>query len=239
LQFQRQNANTSAQGIEKGLAVFSISVTSDVQSTIRQLNVRRDQQPFATALALTRTAQDAQAEIRRQLPSRFTIRTPWVAKGVRYKPANKQNLTAVVYDVDPFMRIQETGGEKVSIRKRVFDYGDYLAIPIDARRTKRDVVRREDWPQNLIKPFVIHARDGRTYLAVHALAKKVRAKLTRGGFTIGKQVGGTRIMYILVRRETLRARFGFAATVRDVVDKRFNLNFRDAINVANATARSR
>jgi hypothetical protein len=215
--------------------VFSISVTSDVQSTIRQLQVRRDQVPFATALALTRTAQDGQAEIRRQLPSRFTIRTPWVAKGVRYKPADKRSLTAMVYDVDAFMRIQETGGEKVSIHKRVFDYGDYLAIPIDARRNKRDVVRREDWPQNLVNPFVIHARDGRTYLAVHALSKRIRG----GAFGIGKNVGGTRIMYILVRRESLRARFGFAATVRDVVRDRFNINFRDAINVANATARSR
>jgi hypothetical protein len=217
------------------LALLSISVRSNVSDTVRLLNARRDQIPFAAALALTRTAQDAREEIKRELPSRFTIRTPWVAKGIRYTPATKRSLTATVSDIDPFMRIQETGGEKRSIHRRVFDYGDYIAIPIDARRNKRDVVRKEDWPQHLVEPFVIHARDGRIYLAVHALSKRIRGG--GGKFGIGKKVGGTRIMYVLVKRESIHARFGFVDTVRKVVRDRFDLNFRAAIAQATATAR--
>ena len=215
--------------------MFSISVTSNVADTIAQLNARRDQVPFATALALTRTAQEARLEVQRELPTRFTVRTPWVAKGVRYTPANKTDLTATVSDIDPFMRIQETGGEKVSIHHRVFDYGDYLAVPLDARRSKRDVVRKEDWPKNLIAPFILTAKDGRKYLAVHTFAKKFRGH--KGEFTIGKQVGGTRLMYILVKRESIAARFGFVDTVRKVVNERFVDNFRAAIEQATASAR--
>src|SRR5438105_2225598 len=122
--------------------MLKISVTTTTDEVIRQLNVRMDQVRFATALALTRTAQDARAEIQREMPERFTVRTPWIAKGVRYTPANKQDLAATVSDIDPFMRIQETGGEKTSIHRRVFDYGEYLAVPLDARLNKRDVVRK-------------------------------------------------------------------------------------------------
>ena len=89
------------------------------------------------------------------------------------------------------------------------------AIPVDARRNKRDIVRREDWPENLVNPFIIKAKDGRMYLAVHTLAKKVRG--VKNAFTIGKDVGGNRIMYVLKPRVEMRARFGFVDTVRKVV----------------------
>ena len=65
-----------------------------------------EQTRFAAAVALTRTAQDAQKEVRRQLPSRFTIRTGWVAKGIRVKMARKNNLESVVWVKDWFMTIQ-------------------------------------------------------------------------------------------------------------------------------------
>ncbi len=45
--------------------------------------------PFATALSLTRTAQDAQAQVRGELGDRFTIRRPYVARGIRIKAAYK------------------------------------------------------------------------------------------------------------------------------------------------------
>ena len=215
--------------------MVTISVKSNIGDVLKQLAARREQVPFAIAKALTDTAKEAQATIRQELPQRFTIRTPWVAKGIRIRSATKQSLTAMVYDVDPFMRIQETGGTKASINRRVFDFGDMLAIPVDARRSKRDVVRKEDWPQNLIEPFIITAKDGRKYLAVHSLAKKVRGQ--RGKFTIGKDVGGNRIMYVLKPRVQVPARFGFAETVRKVVVEKFSANLRQSIQLAMATAR--
>jgi hypothetical protein len=58
------------------------------------------------------------------------------------------------------MGLQETGGTKASIHKRVFEWGDYLAIPVDARRSKSDIVAQKDWPKNLVDPFVLTAKDG-------------------------------------------------------------------------------
>jgi hypothetical protein len=43
---------------------------------------------FAASLALTNTAKDAQGEVRRQLPQRFTIRTGWRQR--RSGPGGKQ-----------------------------------------------------------------------------------------------------------------------------------------------------
>ncbi len=217
--------------------MIDIKVELDVSGPLAQLAALKNQIPFAIASALTKTAQDVQAEVRRQMPRRFTVRTPWIAKGVRVKPSTKANLTAIVHDVDPFMNVQESGGEKKSIRRRVFDYGPYLAVPLDARRNPRDVVRKEDWPANLIKPFILTAADGRKYLAVHALAKKLRGQ--RGKLGIGKQVGGTgvRLMYRLVEQADIKPRFGFTETARRVIAQKFAPNLEAAMQRAIATAR--
>ena len=69
---------------------------------------------FAAAQALTKTAQDAQEAVKQQLPKRFTIRTNWLARGVRIRPASRTTLQATVLVLDRFMAQQETGGEKAS-----------------------------------------------------------------------------------------------------------------------------
>jgi hypothetical protein len=218
--------------------MLAIDVRAEIASTIRDLNsFRSDQLPFATALALTRTAQDARDEVRRSMPSRFTVRRDWIAKGVVVDQATKTNLTAIVRDRDPFMALQETGGEKASIGKRVFDYGEYLAIPLDARKNKRDIVDKRDWPQNLIDPFVLTARDGRKYLAVHSINVSNRTQAVRTARGKQRRTTGTRLMYVLVRREELQARFGFRATVEKVARDRINPNFIASMDSAIASAR--
>jgi hypothetical protein len=218
--------------------MFSIDVRVDFSQQLKQLETLKQQVPFAIASALTATAQDVQAEVRREMPSRFIVRSAWIAKGVRIKAATKTNLTAIVHDVDPFMNIQEAGGTKTSINHRVFDYGKWLAVPLDARRNKRDIVRKEDWPANLQNPFILTAKDGRHYLAIHALSKRVRGG--KGMMTIGKQVGGstgTRLMYTLVERAEVKKRFGFTETAKRVIAQRFARQLDVAMARAIATAR--
>lgn len=218
--------------------MLAIDVRSNVAEVIRSLGaVRTDQIPFGTARALTNTAREARDVVRSEMPQRFTVRRPWIQQGVRFSGATKQSLTATVFDKDPFMAIQETGGEKVSIRKRVFDYGEYLAIPLDARRSKRDVVDKRDWPQNLIHPYILTARDGRKYLAVHDIVVANRIVGLRTARGKQKRATGTRLMYVLVKRETVRARFGFRTTVERVARERFPINFAQSMRDAQATAK--
>ncbi|MEO5335214.1 MAG: hypothetical protein H7839_24650, partial [Magnetococcus sp. YQC-5] len=82
---------------------------------------------FASALTLTNLAKDAQAEVRRELPQRFTIRTNWISKGIQIRSASKNDLKATVLVLDQFMAIQETGGIKEGV------FGRALGVPVGAR----------------------------------------------------------------------------------------------------------
>lgn len=217
---------------------IAISVKSDLADAINRFANQQRQVRYAAAVALTKTATDLQHAIRDEMPRNFTIRRDWTVKGIRVKPARKDFLQAEVYSKDPFMGIQETGGTKVSIGRRVFDYQGYLAIPLDARRNKYDVVRKEDWPANLVDPFILAARDGRKYLAVHQLGMGKRGPRSVKGMR-GKQRRdtGTRLMYTLVKSEQLRARLGMRRIAAEIVDPRWRANFGDALFNAMATAR--
>ena len=59
------------------------------------------QAQFAIALALTKTAQKAQGEVRKHIEEEFVVRKKrnGFADSVRIKPATKQNLTSHVYSM--------------------------------------------------------------------------------------------------------------------------------------------
>jgi hypothetical protein len=77
--------------------MITFSVKSDLEATIsRFARIAGDQMPFATAMALTRTAKAAKEEIERQLPSLIDSPTPYTLRGFRLYPATKQKLRAEV-----------------------------------------------------------------------------------------------------------------------------------------------
>jgi len=200
--------------------------------------VQQRQVRFAAAVGLTKTAGDLQRAIQGDMPNNFTLRRQWVVQGIRIKPARKDYLTAEVYSRDPFMGIQESGGTKTAIGKRVFEYQGYLAIPLDARRSKYDIVRREDWPRNLIDPFILTARDGRKYLAVHTLSVgKTGPRNVSALRGKQKRSTGTRLMYTLVKSEELKARLGMRRLATVIVPARWNVNYSEALVSALSSAR--
>lgn len=77
--------------------MIAFSVKSDLEATIsRFARIAGDQMPFATAVALTRTAKAAKEEIERQLPSLIDKPTPYTMRGFRLYPATKRKLLAEV-----------------------------------------------------------------------------------------------------------------------------------------------
>jgi hypothetical protein len=72
--------------------MIQISVKSDLEATVSQwARTMGDQMPYATALALTRTAKAAKEEVERQLPSLIDRPTPYTMRGFRLYPATKRD----------------------------------------------------------------------------------------------------------------------------------------------------
>ena len=201
--------------------MLTLSVKTDIDAARRKLaSVTEAQQfRFATAQALTRAAVEVQAEVRKNMPSRFTIRRDWVIKGIQVEKAKPADLTATVYSRDKFMALQEAGGPKSPLR-------NYLAIPTKAvRRTPRDIIRKADRPKSLGDRAEVVEVKGHKYLAL----KKARR---------GRNGGGQlRLLYLLVPRAQLKERLGLVKDGFRVVKARFQDIL--AKSLADAVARAR
>lgn len=68
------------------------------------------QMPFVLKTALDLTVLEAQEELRKELPSSFTIRNTRTARGVRVSFASKSVPEASVGTIDEYMRPQVVGG---------------------------------------------------------------------------------------------------------------------------------
>lgn len=83
--------------------MIEIKVTGGLERMVSDWSrIASSQIPFATALALTRTAQEAKREVERQLPMAIDRPTPWTMRGFRLWPATKARLRAEVDFRDSF-----------------------------------------------------------------------------------------------------------------------------------------
>jgi len=160
------------------MADFDVKITT----TMRELGVQLDrliarQLPFATALALTRSARDARDKARKDHARRFArARAKGFAKfSIRATRAEKRDwpdVTAAVGSVHDFMVLQETGGTKRAARS-----GE-IAIPTSLiRRTARGAVTKAQRPSRVLK------RKGVARLATakgHSIVRRP-SKRARGG----------------------------------------------------------
>ena len=194
-----------------------------------------DQLPFAMALSITKTAQGVQGAEREQLPVRFTLRrASWMKANIKIKAATKSDLQATVTDTYGQMAMQETGGEK-------YPYGQYLCVPIvgGARRSISSLISDEDTPkalmesgQGFIRGNVMYRR-GRHYKRARKYSKWT------GPNRMEKAEARDQItpMYVLVTRATVPARYDFAQTARETVQRVWPENFRQAFLQAVRTAK--
>ncbi len=214
------------------------------------MNRLPEQLPYATALALTRTAQDAQAEIKRGLPRRFKLRNRWVEQGIRVKAARKGPAPeAVVHSRDGFMFLQEVGGTKLP-------HGRALAIPGHEQPdyVAGRSIRKANRPRALLaKPahFVAPLRHGSKQLGIFQRMGRKRTRPTKynkvtwrkagrsgGRYGVARERQPIRLHYILSARASVEARFEFKATVHLVARRNIGFRFREALAEALAGARS-
>lgn len=199
---------------------MEINVQSDLKRAMRQLSTftEKKQFAFATARALTQTAVEVQTEVKRNMPSRFTLRRDWIVKGMRITKATKSNLVATVYSRDKFMGLQEAGGTKNPLR-------NYLAIPTSmVKRTPKDLVKKSERPAALGDRASVVEVNGNKYLALKKPRKAANGQKLR-------------LLYLLVPRAKMEKRLGLEKDGHRVARARFMENLRRSLEEAVRTAR--
>jgi hypothetical protein len=197
------------------IALGGIPSATNALKLIEKFN---DQIPFATALALTRTAgRVSEAEVEK-LRDAFTLRREWYKRGTRYginvKAANKRTLTATVFSRAPWLVQQSEGDTKDAGRH------DDITIPEKSLRQTRDRLI----PQ-AVKPGKVLAN-----------MKKFRA--FRIGDTIFRRNGlGIRALFFLKSNVRIPKRFDFKGIGKSTVEKVYQKEFGEALAYAIATSK--
>lgn len=171
------------------------------------------QVPFATSLALNRTAAGARDVVRANLPKRFRLRNTWTARGIQAKPSTKRNLVAVL-TAPGYMRIQEDGGVKHPSASRM------LAGPTDELQTGR-VIRKAMRPRALMhggNGFILPTGNG-------------------GAGVFQRKRKQIRMLYALTAEQHYEERFHFEDDIHAHVGQNFSQNFADALAQAIGSAR--
>ena len=196
-----------------------ITIRTNAAGVAKALEGAARQMPFATALALTRTAQTAQAEVRARLPDTFEIRNNWISKGIRISPARKASLEASVHTKDRFLSLHLQGGDRVPHSP------GKDAVPVGARRNKRDFTRKATYPGKLL------ADNGKGY----------KAEIHPGVYGVFRRKGKgaksrTTLMWLLVKKIEIKATWPFdeqvAGVVRQVLPGKLTAAIAEAIDTA-------
>ena len=178
----------------------------------------RKQLPFATAVALTRTAQEARDVARKHMAQRFTLRSTWPARGLQIQRAEKKdwpNVRAIVGHKDELFVLHETGGIKKSRQ------GRRIAIPTKAvRRTKTGKISRAQRPARALQRK-------RVFLAEDTIRQRTTKKTRRS------------ILYLLRQRVRIRPTFGFRENVERTAGRVYAREFDKALTKAVKTAKER
>lgn len=177
--------------------------------------IRTKQIPFATAVALTRTARDANEAVRASLTKNFTIRSKGLIKGWRIDPARKKdwpNCQAGVGSKDAFWLLHESGGTKRA-------KSGTIAIPTKlVKRTKAGRVPPSLRPSPLIDK-------GKAYPEKTAILKSK-----------AKRSDGRRTLFLRRKKVRIRPALGAGKTVlastRHAYGEHFEREMRVAIKSA-------
>ncbi len=195
--------------------MVEMNVKADIREVTRYLNkVQKRQVPYAIALALTRTVQDAQKSLIAAIPHIFKVTKKWWLKnqptGVKIRPATKADLTASVYTNAPFAGLQEEGGIKRPRKK-------FLAVP--TKNTPKS--RRKAGGAGVMM------KQKKTFATASGIYRRKGGKRNQ---TIEK-------LYTFTEKARVRPRFGFKDIARKVALHRFKKNFETALTKALRTAR--
>lgn len=191
-----------------------LTTTNTAKAVAKALREVERELPFASALALTRQAQESRDVERARARKVFTLRSSYVERGITMRRAEKRDwpkLRAHVGSRDEFMAEQETGAVRRARKKR-------FAIPTRLiRRTKRGKIPKSKKPRAVLSKPSGYIK-GR---AIRISAKGRRGKARR-----------LSVAYLLRSKVRIVPRWGFRksveATVRANYDGHLERSLRKA-----------
>lgn len=242
--------------------MLRITVDPQIEKMRAQMSrLEREQLPFATAVALTKTAKFVEAELRKEMGRVFDRPTRYTLNSLRTKPATKRSLFAEVKVKDESFKAaapikwlspQIYGGPRGAkrsedlLRQRGILLPGYFVVPgAGARLDSAGNISRGQMQQILSAlgaQFDVYQRTSRG---------QKRNKATRQIFAIrnpGERLppgvyqrvrAGVRPLLIFVRQPRYRKRLRFFEIADAVGRSRFRLEFALAMRRALATARAR
>lgn len=179
----------------------------------------RDQLPFATALALTRTAWDATKAAQKHLPTVFTTRGDRLARTFRAGRAQKSdwpNISVPVGTLAEAMVLHETGGVKRARSQ------DGIGIPTRLiRPSKGTKITKAKRPKRLLQKPGVRKAD-----------ETIRRSKTSGR-------DRREIFYLLRPSVRIKKRLGFQGVVSEAFERAYPGRFVAAMNEALASKKSR
>jgi hypothetical protein len=213
---------------------MTISIRLDTKPLIDKLSaIEKTQLPFALSLAINNTGLDFQKAERARFAQVFTERRKdfLEKQGVkRIGPAATKRNPSVTFGVDPkasFLTKFEGGTEKVPTR------GSSLALPVDIKRNKRDIITRANRPRALIDRLA-----GKTGAGSVFVLKQAKGKLRPGVYQrTGRKGQAIKLLYSFQPKAKTPRVLDFALTFKATVDARFQINFTKAMADALKTAK--
>jgi hypothetical protein len=246
--------------------MIQVSVKSDIDRLTRWLgSAEKEQVPYASALALTRTAQAAQARVKEEIPRVFDRPTPLTMRSVRILMTRKGGpLTVNVYLQDEaakgtppvrYLFAEVEGGERNETRfERALRFAGVLPAGMAVVPGKGAPLDRYGNVKNGIATSVLSQVQANAHSGVNGnetVRSRKRAGKNRARYFVGRPGGGrlplgiyqrlahgVKPIFIFVgRRPTYRPRLPFYALVQAVVDAQFEGIFRAALDQAMRTAK--
>ena len=194
---------------------------SSTVKTFGSFETMHKQIRFATAVALTKTAQQAQAASIDSIAKTFSIRNNWSQPGnkfgIRIKPAKKDNLEAQVTTFANWLKLHEEESTKLPSKK-------FIAIPtVNVRRNKKDIITKGNRPNALRgkNTFVIDTKNGPVIFQRKGKGK--REKLIA--------------LYILKPKAHIKKQSTFYEPIGRIARANFDRNFTEAVKNAFATTK--
>ena len=195
--------------------MVSISPRSNLDAVRRSLERERRNLAFATARALTWTAQEAKAEVEQSMAQVFDRPTPFTQRGVRIRPATRDRQSSRVFLMPrqaEYLGIQEEGGTRTPSGRK-------LVVPAGARLN-----RYGNLPRGAIRRMLGRA---------DTFSGRVRGV---PGIWQRRRDGTVKLLVAYEAKATYEPRFGFRDRVRGgalrVFAEKFERSFRQAMETA-------